>query len=700
MKKILLFFLLSFAAHAQIFRAVNPVDPLTIAENSGKFGTLVTKKYINGTQKFYYLTSDNEGNINPFAFRQGNIFNDLASVQLPANFSTYNFFDCGLFDGLTVGIWTVANKPTKIRRFNDAWWVVQEVDPVSSRDVFQPRGINFLTTTNQNISYEKILDSRCSSQLSNQVTGTGGLELTPNFSAPDGYELAGEAYQKINQVVVTDCATCTPFDNSLPTAASTFKGRVRFVNDSENPNIICWAYNSAAPNTPVDLDLYIGNFKVMTVKAGYIANDVVEAFPNDNLTNNGLYNFRFDLEHLYWWQNGNGQPVKVTFAGTKTELEFDNNNPIPEDGSSRLPPKTNITKNSGGTGNCFAYRDNVILPSYAANYITGVNIASQGLSVTPYNTSYDVIETATYKIALANLMGATPDWIGKKSETRSRSLQRDSGMQFGIYDPYIGEPSEIQTIFRGVDGQSGRGYTTTEPTRAWNGLPQGVYEFELSGRPGGFNFGGVPFFKEWNNTTKLLTTQANLYQYAFALNNDKVFADATNEQKIRAVADNAFEITYKINLNLTYLNGLQFAQINPFGFFNTEYRYAKYYSGTTPFNNGDLTTIDMDGLPNQSDPVLSEITSVIATEKWVALFNAAGTEGIGIVWNREDSYRASVQQEDQLGAGGNVIYYFPNRDRPTVYPTESIEDKYYIVMGSISEIRDFAYKLNGFPCYN
>jgi hypothetical protein len=199
---LILLLLVSLFANGQLFRAIQPVEPQTIAKNGNVFTRLVEKTLISGNVKYYYVKSDSTGKLAFIAYRYGDIFTDLASVTIPVNFTA--FIACGFYDGLTVGRWTVPNpdKFTKIRRFNNAWWIVQEVDGTPSIDMFQPRGINFLDLGTHITTFSNVNLQVCRDKISSQVTGTGGLELTPNFTTPEDYVFddVNEVYQKDGSV--------------------------------------------------------------------------------------------------------------------------------------------------------------------------------------------------------------------------------------------------------------------------------------------------------------------------------------------------------------------------------------------------------------------------------------------------------------------------------------------------------------------
>ena len=219
----LLLLFIGFTLNGQLFRSIQPVEPLTIAEASGgKFATLVKKRTANST-KYYFVNSDSTGVIPTIAFRYGNIFTDSANVVYPVNYVAY--FNCGIYDGLVVGSWDLVNKPTKIRRFNDAWWVIQEVNGTPSVDAFQPRGSNFLSRGDHTVTYPTILDSRCLSKLASGTTNFDGLEFPSNFTTPSGYVFDADAdiYLKEGSTIPPDDTTQVIANNTpyvFPTGGS------------------------------------------------------------------------------------------------------------------------------------------------------------------------------------------------------------------------------------------------------------------------------------------------------------------------------------------------------------------------------------------------------------------------------------------------------------------------------------------------
>ena len=485
------------------------------------------------------------------------------------------------------------------------------------------------------------------------------------------------------------CPVCVSFSESLPTAPSGYIGNIRGVNDAFNPTIDCWAINTNSVLENLKLDLYIDNKLVMTTEGREPAPDIVAAHGGHP---DGLYNFKFDLEHEFWWQDGTQKSVKVCFHGTKTQLVFDN------------PSKTTIGKLYIGSGNCIYYRDDVVLPSHGGNvtYSPAVDFPAAGLSVVPHVQNYTVIETDTYRLGLPDVLGCAIDWIGKKTDTESWLTQRDSGIQGYQIDPYIGDPSTIQDIF-----VNQRGYTTTAPDRNWNGLPQGVYEAEMLARgtyTPGANFGNGVKSKSWDQATKTLTTVSDLWQYAFVnAAGQKVKADnSTNVQSVRVIQDNVFEIEYTLNLSLDFLStGLHPAALSNYAFYAFDkFKKCKYYSGGAPFtDSAALSTVDLTVLSNTNYVNnRSEYHDIVATEKWIAVTTSDESECIAMVWNQKHRFKGSIHVENKHLDGGAVLYLNPFRHRPNVYRDETIVDKVYMVMGTIAQIREFAYKLNGYPC--
>jgi hypothetical protein len=499
------------------------------------------------------------------------------------------------------------------------------------------------------------------------------------------------------------CPVCVMFSESLPSAPSAYLGNIRGVDDDYRyePRVSCWAIDRSNVFNKLKIDLYIDNKLVMTTEGRSTAADIVQAHGGDP---NELYNFVFHLGFEFWWQDGSQKDVKVCFHGTKTQLNFDD------------PNKTTIGYNGGGSGTCLMYREDVVLPSFdgTVNYVPSVDMAAAGLSSVPYANLYTFIRTPTHQIGLSDDMGFALDFVGEMSDTVSYFTQRDSGNQGYQIDPYVGNNimkdgvlvSEVVDILTNQ-----RGYTTLEPTRPWNGLPQGVYEVEMMNRgtySPGANFGGRPTSDSWNQETKTLVSTADLYQFAFVDSaGQKVRADSsTNIQKIRVIDTNVFEFETTLNLSIDFLSGLQNnPRLGFYAFYSFNiFKKCKYYTGTAPFtDDASIFEVDLTVLSNtEYTDNRSKYHGITATEKWVGIFNPDESKGIAMVWAQKHRMGASIHVENKTltanGGGGVVMYLSPFRQRPDIYPNESVTDKVYLVMGSVAEIRAFAYKLNGYPC--
>jgi hypothetical protein len=453
-----------------------------------------------------------------------------------------------------------------------------------------------------------------------------------------------------------------------------------------------WVIDKSNPSIPQEVDLYVDGFYMLTTVAVFPHSGAASAH---SVPTSGLYQFQFDLDYIFWFRDGNDHKLEVKFKNSSTTLEYYNPN--------NNPNIDKINVNDGFDGVPSVYPSAPVLPNFTGDvvYENDINPDTDGYSKVPHTNSYNYLKTDTHVFGTCNNLGGVLDYFSKINSTLSGTRQEDSGLQIGI-DPYIGDLNFIEDYYR-----NSLGYTSWPQLGAgknWNGLPQGVYELHVNGGvPNGTNFGGFPTTKTWNPTTKTLYTKADMYQYNYAKNGAKVYADAFSESWHRVVASNALEIKVKIHLDIPYLSGFQQAQIYPYGFFDrAQFPVIRTYNGSRPFQYQPLTSKETATLPTTPDGRSEYYSPLQMTEKWLGIFNQADTDGVAIVWDEDGEFKAFVHDDNRFTSSPRTIIYHSvsNAGKNHVMPNEVVERKFYLVLGGSAAVRDFVYNLHRMPCTN
>jgi len=544
----------------------------------------------------------------------------------------------------------------------------------------------------------------------NITAGPGTVNLTLTNALPDatyslslvGVSCVGTVSQSfaVNLFVNPGNNICeVPTTNSSYPAADTnrYVGSVdgiSIINEAGKPKRIFmggWVIDKNNAATPQKVDIYIDTFYMGTTVATQPHTGAAAAY---NVDANGRYRWQFDFDHIFWWRNGQNHTVAVKFHGTSTQLGFYNPNNDPN------IDKINVSEGFDGVAQ--VYPSAIAPASYTGTviYEADQNPDVSGRSKVPFTTSYNYLRTNNYIFGTCNDMGGVLDYFSRVGSTLSGTRQEDAGLQVGI-DPYIGDANFLENYYRNT-----LGYTSSAALgegRNWNGLPQGVYESHVNGGiPNGSNFGGFPTQKTWDVATKTLYSKADLWQYNYAKNGAKVYADGFSETWHRVVADNVLEIRVRLTLNIPYLSGYQSLDANPFGFFDrAQFPVIRHYSGSRPFQYQPLQSKETATLADSGVDARSEYYSPLElTEKWIGIFNQADTEGVSFVWDGKEEYKASVH-DDMRGSGNPRTIIYNEISAPgqkQVMPIGVVERKFYLVLGGSLAARQFAYDLHRMPC--
>lgn len=184
---LLLFALFIGSASVAQFGGVKPSEPPTIITKDGSYARLgKQKRGLSGTYRWYYYQSDSLGQLTWLKWRLADYWaadSATAVSSLPSGFALYDL-PCQNTDGFLWAIWNVTGDTLKVERFNDAFWIVQQLSVTPHE--FIVRGKNMVGS--QDVTILNALDSVCLASLANTETGIGGLEPPLNFATPSGYQ--------------------------------------------------------------------------------------------------------------------------------------------------------------------------------------------------------------------------------------------------------------------------------------------------------------------------------------------------------------------------------------------------------------------------------------------------------------------------------------------------------------------------------
>jgi hypothetical protein len=318
-----------------------------------------------------------------------------------------------------------------------------------------------------------------------------------------------------------------------------------------------------------------------------------------------------------------------------------------------------------------------------------INLPGLGQSTTTYTANdngFAYIDNGTYKIGFNLQMGGIIDYLSKSNENNSIINSFDNGRQLGI-DAYNGPDYYTDNIYKNqgyISACESSGVLCSRTT--WNGLVSGSYDG---------NLGGAPNSITWNSTSKTLTIESKLWDWNMrqAGTLAKIYDQAEQTQVVTFVAPNVIKVKMTTNMHVNYLTSSNTNLVSPFAYLNGAFTKAAGYFGNNPFTN------DPD-LYNQAMPYWDNDTKYLntdATERWAGLYNNANF-GMAFVWSDSGTtftagtVSANNPDNGRYSAKSNYMYHVRLFNQ-TGYSV--IENEFYLVLGSPSDARCWAYSLNG-----
>ncbi len=281
------------------------------------------------------------------------------------------------------------------------------------------------------------------------------------------------------------------------------------------------------------------------------------------------------------------------------------------------------------------------------------------------------VENGQVKLGIALNLGGNPVHLSKNSIGTNTINRHDLGHEFGI-DSYSGPENNFHP----------NGLSSDYPDK-------NRFNPQLCGDI--HNNPSTLLSYNFDASTGTLTTVTSPKHWGF----NNVTAQATIEMKyVFQPNSNAIKVTLKVSYNRTDDSNTYGGQGCGIAYLYANKNFTRIvtYNGLNPFaTNPDpnLTTIDY-------SPAGSQGGTISETEHWYALIDPNTSSGFGLYQTFTRSNFGIIQYDffnmgDAGGELGNASPFIQPSQTLTVGPNTVIERECYIILGTINEIRQFAY---------
>lgn len=181
-------------------------------------------------------------------------------------------------------------------------------------------------------------------------------------------------------------------------------------------------------------------------------------------------------------------------------------------------------------------------------------------------------------------------------------------------------------------------------------------------------------------TSNSIYTRSRPLQWDNALGTSNVIL----EQELRFVLSNALKMTYTITNNESFT--IDRPHELPVAYLETRLSQPVAYTGAAPFTDGAVTQFNI--------PLGSSV-SPSATERWIAWLHPSGP-GVAIYMPLQSSAQPEVWTLGRLNDTAPTNY-LQNWARLRLQPGQTKTIVVYLITGTVDEIRDAVYSLEGIP---